>query len=358
MEDISRKQVTLCYYDKTCVMKLKRHSIILVALITIAGAMQGQDPAFSQFFSSPLNINPALTARINAKWRVISNLRDQWIGPASPYASGTISYDTRALEKHSENNTFGIGGMLMYNSSMRGIHKSAFGSLNLSYNVLLAADEAEHRLGIGIGGIFGNKSVDFSRLYFAEQFIGTGFDQNLPTGEPALANMKPYLSSSAGMLYSITTASSNFDIGAAAFHLNKPKQTFLEDPYQYIPMRYVGHANFETYLTEDLILNTNAIYQQQSRTNYFSVGGGIGYYISDYYVTNADVLVNFGLWYWSKNAMVPYFGVTYGSFQIGLSYDFTISKLREATPRAKTFEISLILRGDKKNEGVIYCPWK
>lgn len=333
--------------------------MILLLSLTVSTTLSAQDPSFSQFFSSPLNINPALTARINAKWRVVSNLRDQWIGPASPYASGTISYDTRALEKQlSENNVFGIGGMLMYNSSMRGIHKSTFGSLNLSYNVLLAADEGEHRIGIGIGGIYGNKTVDFSRLYFAEQFIGTGFDQNLPTGEPALANMKPYLSSSAGVLYSFTTANSNFDLGGAAYHLNKPKQTFLEDVNQYLPMRYVAHTNFETYLTEDVLLNTNAIYQQQAKTNYFSVGAALGYYLSDNYFSQADVLVNAGLWYWSNNAIIPYFGFTYSSFQVGLSYDITISKLRQATPRPKTFEISLIIRGDKKDEGVIYCPWK
>src|SRR5919107_620428 len=179
-------------------MKLKRQ-IILIIIIAQAIASRGQDPSFSQFFSSPLNINPALTARINAKWRVISNLRDQWIGPASPYASGTISYDTKALrEMMSENTVFGIGGMLMHNQSMRGIHKASFASVNLSYNVLLAEGDAEHRIGIGIGGIYGNKTVDFSRLYFAEQFTGTGFDQNLPHGESALSEMKPYLSSTAG----------------------------------------------------------------------------------------------------------------------------------------------------------------
>ena len=48
----------------------------------------------------------------------------------------------------------------------------------------------------------------------------------------------------------------------------------------------------------------------------------------------------------------------YSNFQVGLSYDMTISKLREADPRPKTFEISLILRGDRRNEGVIWCPWK
>jgi type IX secretion system PorP/SprF family membrane protein len=340
-------------------MKLKRIIILTIVLVVQATMVLGQDPSFSQFFSSPLNINPALTARINAKWRVISNIRDQWIGPASPYASATISYDTRALEKQmSENTVFGVGGMLMYNSSMRGIHKASFASLNLSYNVLLSEGDFEHRIGIGIGGIYGNKSVDFSRLYFANQFMGTGFDQNLPHGEPALANMKPYLSSSAGFLYSITGTQSNFDIGAAAFHLNKPKQTFLEDPFQFIPLRYAIHTNFETYLNDVFILNTNAIYQRQAATNYFSVGGALGYYLTNEYFGEADILMNVGLWYWSNNALVPYLGFSYKEFQVGLSYDITISKLRQATPRPKTFEISLILRGNKKNEGVIYCPWK
>src|SRR5688500_399385 len=339
-------------------MKLKQQ-LILLLMITGAYAALGQDPSFSQFFSSPLNINPSLTARINSKWRVIANLRDQWIGPASPYASATISYDTRALEKQmSENTVFGIGGMLMYNSSMRGIHKASFASLNLSYNVLLAADAVEHRIGIGIGGIYGNKSVDFSRLYFPEQFIGTGFDQNLPTGETSLSEMKPYLSSSAGVLYSITGTYSNFDIGAAAYHLNKPKQTFLEDKNQYLPMRYVAHANFETYLTDVFLLTTNAIYQQQAKTNYFSVGGALGYYLTSDYFNQTDVLLNAGLWYWSNNAIVPYLGLTYSNFQVGLSYDITISKLRQATRKPKTFEISLIIRGDKRNEGIIWCPWK
>jgi type IX secretion system PorP/SprF family membrane protein len=340
-------------------MKMMRHFTLLFILLADALIACSQDPSFSQFFTSPLNINPALTARINSKWRVISNLRDQWIGPASPYATGTISYDTRALEKYmSENTVFGIGGMLLYDQAMRSIYKASFASLNLSYNVLLAEADFQHRLGIGVGGIYGNKHVDFNRLYFAEQFIGTGFDQNLPSGEHALANMKPYFSSSAGMLYSITGTVSNFDIGGAVYHINKPRQTFMQDPYQYLKARFVGHANFEMFINDAYVLNANAIYQRQSKTNYFSVGGAIGYYLTSDYYTQNDVLMSLGAWYWSNNAIVPYVGFSYSNFQVGLSYDITISKLREADPRPKTVEISLVLRGDKKNEGVIWCPWK
>ena len=69
-------------------------------------------------------------------------------------------------------------------------------------------------------------------------------------------------------------------------------------------------------------------------------------------------MVNAGLWYWSNNALIPYFGFTYKSFQVGVTYDLTVSKLAAGQRRPNTFEISLILRGDKRNDGVIPCPWK
>ena len=45
------------------------------------------------------------------------------------------------------------------------------------------------------------------------------------------------------------------------------------------------------------------------------------------------------------------------SFEIAAG-EMVFVELEQATPKPKTFEISLILRGDKKNEGVIWCPWK
>src|SRR5580765_4001599 len=104
---------------------MKRTTLFIFLVIAI-GSARAQDPNFSQFFSSPLNINPALTASINADWRAISNFRDQWIGPASPYATGTISYDRKIMQNkvpnvHDEENILGVGGMIMYDKAMAGI---------------------------------------------------------------------------------------------------------------------------------------------------------------------------------------------------------------------------------------------
>lgn len=366
-------------------MKKMKKLFVVPAVLMMALMAHAQDPSFSQFFSSPLNVNPALTADINGKWRVISNYRNQWIGPGDPYTTGTISMDSKIFQNLPGNyvdeiTRVGIGGMMMYDQALSGGLKSTYASFNVSGNVRLASgpgadyngnrirhlskikmDEApEQRLGLGLSVIYGQRRIDVTKLTFEDQFTGNGFDANLPTGETALSGMKPYISTSAGLIYNYRSSITNFDFGVAAFHLNKPKQTFLNDDHQFLPKRYVVHSNFETFLTDQVVLDANGIYQYQSGASYFSIGGALGYYLPSVSDEGSNRLVNAGLWYWSNNALVPYIGFTYGNFQVGMSYDLTISKLTEANKRAHTFEISLVLRGGS-NEGdksVIPAPWK
>ncbi|MFI5132295.1 MAG: PorP/SprF family type IX secretion system membrane protein [Chitinophagales bacterium] len=350
-------------------MKKLRNIFFTLSAILIADSLAAQDPSFSQFFSSPLNVNPALTGNVNGKWRVMSNLRKQWITPATPYTTGTISADSKIFQNMPANEMdekfrIGVGGMMMFDEAMAGALKSNYASFNVSGNIRLGSgydyasnsEAAEHRFGVGLGIIYGDKRIDQSKLNFEDQFTGRGFDTNLPTGESGLSNMKPYLSTSAGVLYSYLSTNTVFELGAAAFHFNKPKQTFLDDPNQFLATRYVVHANFETFLTQQVFLNSNAVYQSQSGASYFSIGGALGYYVltSD----EKDMVLNAGCWYWSNNAVIPYFGFSYGNYQIGLTYDITASKLTQSARKAPTFELCLVVRGGDKPEGAFPAPWK
>jgi len=361
-------------------MKTLRYYIVLLLSLIVMEHSYGQDPNFSQFFSSPLNINPALTANIRGQWRVISNYRSQWADPSGPYNTGTISFDSKIFQNLAnnyvdENTRVGIGGMMMYDQAMGGVLKSSYASFNASGNIRLGSgvsssgirhtskikmDEGvyNHRLGVGLGVIYGHKRLDYSKLTFGEQFTGFGFNTNMPTGEAALSDMKAYISTSAGILYSYENDNTNVDLGIAAFHFNKPKQSFLDDPNQTLATRYVIHGNFETFLSDLLILNSNAVYQYQSGASYFSIGGALGYFLPN---NDDNIVINGGLWYWSKNALVPYVGFGYGNFQFGFTYDITTSVLKEIPKKFRTFEICLIIRGsgaDKGNGGVIPSPWK
>ncbi len=363
-------------------MKKTRHAGVIIFWLMTITTSYAQDPGFSQFFSSPLTINPALTANINGKWRVISNYRNQWSGPGKPFSTGTISFDSKIFQEVAgnfvdENTRVGIGGMMMYDESTGGALKSNYASLNATANIRLMQKEgyeqngarirhidkanndevAEQRLGVGLGLSYGHRRLDLSKLSFGEQFTGTGFDTNLPSGETALTDMRPYLSASAGLVYSYSKNNTHFDLGVSAIHINTPSQTFVYDKNQFLPRRYVIHGNLETFLSDRIILNTNGVYQNQAGASYFSIGGALGYYLAGNEISG-DVILNAGLWYWSDNALIPYLGISYGNFQVGLSYDITTSTLTEAAKRANTFELSLILRGNGKTSGVIPTPWK
>jgi hypothetical protein len=101
--------------------------------------------------------------------------------------------------------------------------------MDLSYKVKLSSGETKHYLTQALELSMDIARINFNGIDFEEQFTGYGFNTNLPTGESSLSSMKRYFSVSTGLLYTIKTQNSNFDIGVSAFHVNKPKQTFLQD---------------------------------------------------------------------------------------------------------------------------------
>ncbi len=339
-------------------MKKIRDTILVVYIMVSGIDVCAQDPTFSQFFSSPLNVNPALTANISSDWRAISNYRSQWMNDGSPYVTGTVSFDSKVLQHKNaylpEGNYLGLGSMLMFDRAMQGVAKASYASFSLSYNARLKDGNTKHRLGMGFAGMYGRRYVDYSQLDFEEQYTGSGFNVNLPTGEAALLDMKPLFSVSTGITYSISNENSNLDIGVAAFHVNRPRQTLLQDDNQRLAIRKVAHVNFETFINDRTIFNTAAIYQLQGSARYVSAGAGIGYYPGD----DDSPMINAGLWYWAENGLVPFLGVVYNNVQFGFTYDFTLSKLNESALKPRSIELSIIFRGNRNPSKIIPCPWK
>src|SRR5215469_6509866 len=86
----------------------------MAALFLFAPAAHAQDPGFSQFFASPLTLNPALTGKFNGVVRVAGNYRNQWPAINNAFITSTIAVDAPILVgKLPENDTWGIGVMAM-----------------------------------------------------------------------------------------------------------------------------------------------------------------------------------------------------------------------------------------------------
>lgn len=177
---------------------MKKYILTILLVVAIIDA-KAQDPHFSQFFASPLTINPALTGNANSDLRVFTNYRQQWLGNTTSYNTGTLSVDSRLFkEQLGEKRVLGIGGFFMSDQSLNGYFKSTYASINTSYMIALD-DDGQHNFGIGLAGIYGDRRLDFTQLTFSEQFGSGGFNTALPTGESSLANLKPYISVSSGL---------------------------------------------------------------------------------------------------------------------------------------------------------------
>src|ERR1700743_2859484 len=96
---------------------------LLVTFFVLPG--KAQDPGFSQFFASPLSLNPALTGKFNGVLRVAGNYRNQWPAINNAFITSTISIDAPILaNKLPVNDTWGIGFLAMNHKTARGILNS------------------------------------------------------------------------------------------------------------------------------------------------------------------------------------------------------------------------------------------
>ena len=317
-----------------------KKNILAIILVFLISAINAQDPHFSQFFASPLTINPALAGNVNSDLRVFTNYRQQWLGNTTSYNTGTLSIDSRLFkEQLGEKRVLGIGGFFMTDQSLNGYFKSTYGSLNASYSMAIDQD-GEHNIGIGLAGIYGDRRLDFSQLTFSEQFGSGGFNTALPTGESSLSNLKPYISVASGLVYHYRGEETDINIGVSGYHYNRPRQSFLSDSTgNYLPTRFVTHFSMDNYLSENFSLSTNAIYQMQAKQGYFAAGAILNYGSME---GGEGKIFSTGLFYRSDDAIYPYAGLTINNFQLGLSYDVTVSKFKTNSFTPQTWELSLI----------------
>src|SRR5690606_30901959 len=154
-------------------------SLILIVLSTLKGF--SQDPHFSQFFVSPLTLNPALTGKFNGDFRIAGNYRDQWPEISKAFITSTISFDAPILRSRiNELDTWGVGVMAMTDKTANGILSGNFISLTTAYHKGID-ENGLHQVGIGFQGTYSNKRLDGTKLNFLDELDENG-GWTIPSG--------------------------------------------------------------------------------------------------------------------------------------------------------------------------------
>jgi len=324
---------------------MKKLISTLILFVAVEAAVKAQDPAFSQFFASPLTLNPALTGKFNGVLRVAGNYRNQWPAVNNAYITSTVSVDANILlDRIPENDAWGVGLMAMSDKTASGILTSNYISLSTAYHKSLD-EEGLHTIGVGFQGTYASKFLDGPRLHFQDglQIDGSWLPSPTETVNSRQLNIH-YFDMNIGALYNGTLGENNsIYFGTSLYHINQPKESFLGADNIILPTRLTVHAGgyFPTGGATNVYLS--GLFNKQATAKEFVVGGALQMNAGG--DERSPVNVYFGSWARFSNvndAIIPYVGLDYGSFNLGMTYDINVSAFKTASQGRGGIEISLI----------------
>ncbi|MBC7553935.1 MAG: PorP/SprF family type IX secretion system membrane protein [Taibaiella sp.] len=343
---------------------MKKSLLGLGVSLLMAGAALAQDVHFSQYFTSPLTLNPALTGLVPDDLRFAANFRTQWASVSSnPYITGTASYDMSMLKgKLPEGDALGIGMIVLYDKSGSGGLQNTTAGLSLAYHKGFGREKMHH-ISVGVQGYLVQKHLDFAKLVFEDQFDASNGGTPYPTNENFTNADLSYPDFNVGVMYSGQVSEhATAYAGVSYYHLTQPVETFLNDNHQ-IHARTTGYLGGSFDLNENTVLYASALYQTQAAATEVLVGAAVGFIMNPGHDAEyqRNTVLFLGSWYRNNDALVPYVAIEWSKMRIGLTYDVNVSTFTPATRGLGAYEISLLYFGkiNRQQKGPDYnwsCP--
>ena len=314
-------------------------NLMLLGLFYTSFQSLAQDPTFTQFYSNPVYLNPALAGSSGCP-RIALNYRNQWPQLTGNYITYAAAYDTYA-----KNLSGGIGIMAMHDQQGQGTIQTSMIAGTYSYYLKV---NRKFRIMFGGQAAYFQKSLDWSKLTFGDMIDPRrGFIYQ--TGDVPRGNgSHGFFDVSAGMV----GFTKNFYFGAAAHHLNRPDESMILGNSK-LPIRVTGHMGATIKLgqrgrySSNTMLMPNIIYQYQNGFQQFNIGAYLKY-----------EAFTIGAWYRNRDAFIVSLGITTEKFRIGYSYDLTVSQLGGVTGGSHEISMGINLKCKKQMKDFrrISCP--
>lgn len=330
-------------------MKTMKKYLAAVALLSVPFVSAAQDIHFSQMTQTPLLLNPAqcgLTHQVSA----FVNYKDQWRSVTdNPYKTFNVSADLAFLQRKSGSHA-GIGINFFSDKAGDGAMRSTTGQLHLSGVIAL---NSESFLSAGIYGGFGQRSLNYTNLYWDNQYINGQLDLTAPSGEPGTFSNRSFADIGAGLAYYYGTGNNtissndawNITIGFSAWHLNQPAYTYYGATENKLPMKFIAHGKGEIGLKNfSLVVEPGYLVMIQGGHHEIAVGSLFKYWMQEasvYTGRKKPIAWVLGGYYRLADAFNIVTGFEMYPFRVGFSYDVNLSRLTPASQSRGGFEVSL-----------------
>ena len=306
-----------------------------LTMITVVKTVAQTDPHFTQNYTYPMYINPALAGSADGDYRASAIFRNQWGSISSLYRTIGVSFDTRTTK----NAALGIN--LLNQSAGDGGFNYLTVSGSYAYTGVKFGKDYNQRIVMALQGGIISRHVNSSKFKWGEQWDPiTGYQASKPTTETFAKTFSIVPDIGAGILYFDATPETKINVfgGFSVYHLNRPKDPIVTNKnteLNRIPVRYSLHGGVSFNVSDQTRIIPHVLYMRQ---------GSAWEAITGFYTqvnVNAETDFMLGAYYRMNDAIAPYVGIDYKCFVVGLSYDANASKLRTMTKNVNSFELTL-----------------
>ena len=316
---------------------------IVNCFFLLVGNIYAENPQFSQYYASPLLIAPSFAGNSLGS-RAFLSFRDQWAKLPGSYVTASVALDNNF---YAINSGFGLVIMNDMAGSARLNTASVTGMYSYRFNIT-----DDWRIRPGISFSWAQRSLQYAKAIFPDQISETGID--LGSIEPPT---DPYYYIDASS--SVVAYNRRLWLGLCVDHLLRPNTSFARLDAR-VPMQWSQFGGINFPMTNRVgkvpeVITLNYLFKMARQFRQMDVG--LNWY-------RAPLLLGFA-WrgipaseYPSVDCLIFTVGVAFNNMAIGYSYDYTISKLGNATGGSHEITLSISFNEGSKThrQGAIPCP--
>lgn len=351
-----------------------KHLLTFLLLLALTGSVSAQDYHFSQFFATPVYLNPALTGLFPGRYRVSLANRSQWGQTLeTPFSTSAFSADFHYFvnpKKRRYKDAFGVG--VVFSSDRLSEFNYSVNQIMVSGAYHKSLDPRNNQtlsLGFQLGVV--QRNVSYDQLTFEDAFDGTSTYVDGASLEVAdlPANNYAFGDYQLGLNYSYAPKNETaVFVGVSIHHFNQPEQSFFAEVTQgedievtsVLDRRVGGYVNLRVPLTRDVTLSPRVYVFSQGPHLVTNAGSNIRFLIDESqgtafhlgaYARGVGNESGFGL-----DSAVGLVGFEVARFLVGVSYDVGLNGLQTSRRHQGAFELNIAYLGQSDDDEAVPCP--
>jgi type IX secretion system PorP/SprF family membrane protein len=291
--------------------------IALIMMFSFGVNAWAQDVHFSQFLTNSFVLNPAMVGVQKNDYKATLHRKSQWASVSVPFSTFTLALERKdILPSHS------IGLQLL--NDIAGDSRFKTSGLNFTYVKSVEKVRKTFRFGAEFG-LF-QRSIVVDDLVFNNPENLSNFNFTFPDISLGVAN------------HFFLNKDLLLETGIAFFHINKPKQSFIDDDDIRLNQKINFHTALNYAYTDNLSIQPKLVFSNQATDKEFLLGCDVNYLFEG----ERDILLKSGIADRFSDALILYFGAEIEGFSCVVSYDVNTSSLSNASNNKGGFEFALV----------------